>query len=89
MLVLVEHERGIMRAFDEHLSAVSAGGTARSRTSTTSVTWTAITGWRTWPPVVRLELKIDGLQMPDRGSCSRSETMMPLWLLAGRRIASG
>jgi hypothetical protein len=33
-LVLVEHERGFMRAFDEHLSAVSAG-TRRSRTSTT------------------------------------------------------
>ena len=35
VLVLVEHERGIMRAFDEHLGAVSAGGRARSRTSTT------------------------------------------------------
>ena len=33
-LVLVEHERGFMRAFDEHLSAVTPA-TPRSRTSTT------------------------------------------------------
>ena len=59
-LVLVEHERGFMRAFDEHLSAVSAGDAPLENVDYT-VTWTAITGWEPWPPVIRLELKIDGL----------------------------
>ena len=62
-LVLVEHQRGFMRAFDEHLSAVRTGGAPLENVDYT-VTWTAITGWEPWPPVVRLELKIDGLQCP-------------------------
>ena len=79
-LVLVEHERGFMRAFDEHLSAVRTGGAPLENVDYT-VTWTAITGWEPWPPVVRLELKIDGLNARPR-LLFRGETMLPLWLLA-------
>jgi hypothetical protein len=79
-LVLVEHERGFMRAFDEHLSAVRTG-TGPLENVDYTVTWTAITGWEPWPPVVRLELKIDGLNARPR-LLFRGETMLPLWLLA-------
>ena len=79
-LVLVEHERGFMRAFDEHLSAVRTGDAPLESVDYT-VTWTAITGWEPWPPVVRLELKIDGLNARPR-LLFRGETMLPLWLLA-------
>ena len=78
--MLVEHERGFMRAFDEHLSAVSAGDAPLENVDYT-VTWTAITGWEPWPPVIRLELKIDGLNARPR-LLFRGETMLPLWLLA-------
>ena len=64
-LVLVEHQRGVMRAFDEHLNAVRTGGAPLENVDYT-VTWTAITGWEPWPPVVRLELKIDGLNARPR-----------------------
>lgn len=69
-----------MRAFDEHLSAVHAGAAPRENVDNT-VTWTAFTGWEPWPPVVRLELKIDGLNARPR-LLFRGETMLPLWLLA-------
>lgn len=79
-LVLVEHQRGVMRAFDEHLSAAQAGAFPLENVDYT-VTWTAITGWEPWPPVVRLELKIDGLNARPR-LLFKGETMLPLWLLA-------
>ena len=79
-LVLVEHERGFMRTFDEHLSAVSAGDAPLENVDYT-VTWTAITGWEPWPPVVRLELRLAGLNARPR-LLFRGETMLPLWLLA-------
>ena len=79
-LVLVEHQRGIMRAFDEHLSAGNAGDVPLENVDYT-VTWTAITGREPWPPVVRLELKIDGLNARPR-LLFGGETMLPLWLLA-------
>jgi hypothetical protein len=79
-LVLVEHKRGVMRAFDEHLNAVRTGAAPLENVDYT-VTWTAITGWEPWPPVIRLELKIDGLNARPR-LLFRGETMLPLWLLA-------
>ena len=79
-LVLVEHQRGVMRAFDEHLSAAQAGAFPLENVDYT-VTWTAITGWEPWPPVIRLELKIGGLNARPR-LLFRGETMLPLWLLA-------
>lgn len=79
-LVLVEHERGFMRAFDEHLSAVRTGG-APVENVDYAVTWIGITGSEPCPPVVRLELKIDGLNARPR-LLFRGETMSPLWLLA-------
>ena len=63
--VLVEHQRGVMRAFDEHLEAVRTGGAPRENVDYT-VTWTAITDSEPWPPVVRLELKLDGLNARPR-----------------------
>jgi hypothetical protein len=79
-LVLVEHQRGVMRAFDGHLGAVRTGGAPRENVDY-NVTWTAITGWEPWPPVVRLELRIDGLNARPR-LLFKGETMLPLWLLA-------
>lgn len=79
-LVLVEHQRGVMRAFDEHLGAVRTRGAPRENVDY-NVTWTAITGWEPWPPVVRLELRIDGLNARPR-LLFKGETMLPLWLLA-------
>jgi hypothetical protein len=79
-LVLVEHERGFMRAFDEHLRAARTGGAPLENVHYT-VTWAGITGWEPWPAVVRLELKIDGLNARPR-LLFRGETMSPLWLLA-------
>jgi hypothetical protein len=79
-LVLVEHQRGVMRAFDEHLGAVRTGAAPRENVDYT-VTWTAITGWEPYPPAVRLELRIDGLNARPR-LLFTGETVLPLWLLA-------
>jgi hypothetical protein len=79
-LVLVEHERGFMPVFDEHLGAVR-----RAEAATESVdyvaTWTGMTGGATRPTVIRLELRIDGLRARP-GLLFTGHAMERLWLVA-------
>ena len=81
-LVLVEHQCGFMRAFDEHLDAIRKRGAFPLENVDYTVTWTAMTGWEPWPTVIRLELQIDGLRARPRLLFHDGETMSPLWLLA-------
>ena len=79
VLVIVEHEWGIQRAFDEYLDAI------RQREGPPevvdySVTWTGMTGGETRPTVIRLELRIDGLRARPR-LLFHDVAMTPLWML--------
>ena len=79
VLVIVEHEWGILRAFDEYLDAI------RQREGPPevvdySVTWTGMTGGETRPTVIRLELRIDGLRARPR-LLFHDVAMTPLWML--------
>jgi hypothetical protein len=79
-LVLVEHERGFMPVFDEHLDAVR-----RAKAPVENVdyvaTWTGMTGGEKRPTVIRLELRIDGLRARPR-LLFTGHAMEPLWLFA-------
>jgi hypothetical protein len=79
-LVLVEHERGFMPVFDEHLGAVRRGEVATENVDYVT-TWTGMTGDATRPTVIRLELRIDGLRARPR-LLFTGHAMTPLWLLA-------
>ena len=79
-LVLVEHERGFMPVFDEHLDAVRRAEAATENVDYVA-TWTGMTGRATRPTVIRLELKIDGLRARPR-LLFTGHAMEPLWLLA-------
>ena len=78
--MLVEHERGFMPVFDEHLGAVRRGEAATENVDYVA-TWTGMTGDATRPTVIRLELKIDGLRARPR-LLFTGHAMEPLWLLA-------
>jgi hypothetical protein len=78
--VLIEHQRGYLPAFDEHLDAVRQGA-ARTTNVDYVVTWTGITGTEPRPPLARLELTIDGLR-PRPRLLFKGHTMRQLWLLA-------
>ena len=62
-LVLVQHRRGFLRAFDEHLDAVREH-VVRAERIDYQVTWLGMTDGEEWPPLVRLELRLDGLARP-------------------------
>jgi hypothetical protein len=79
-LVLVEHERGFMPVFDEHLDAVRRAEAATENVDYVA-TWTGMTGDATRPTVIRLELKIDGLRARPR-LLFTGHAMEPLWLFA-------
>jgi hypothetical protein len=79
-LVLVEHERGFMPVFDEHLGAVRRAEAATENVDYVA-TWTGMTGDATRPTVIRLELKIDGLRARPR-LLFTGHAMTPLWLFA-------
>ena len=79
-LVLVEHERGHLHAFDEHLRAVRRH-IAEVEVVDHELTWSAITGADSWPGVVRLELSIDRLRCRPR-LLFCGHTLRLLWLLA-------
>lgn len=79
-LVLVEHERGFQLAFDKHLDAVRKGG-APFRDVDYLATWTGMTRGPAGPPLVRLELAIDGLR-PRVRLLFKGGILPPLWLLA-------
>jgi hypothetical protein len=79
-LVIVEHERGFMPVFDEHLGAVRRAEAATENVDYVA-TWTGMTGDATRPTVIRLELKIDGLRARPR-LLFTGHAMEPLWLFA-------
>jgi hypothetical protein len=79
-LVIVEHERGILPAFDRHLAAVRRGEVAVENIDYL-VTWTGVTGGETRPTVIRLELRIDGVSARPR-LLFEGVAMAPLWMLA-------
>src|ERR1019366_364320 len=79
-LVLVEHERGFMAVFDEHLGAVRRGEVPTENVDYVA-TWTGMTGDATRPTVIRLELKSDGLRARPR-LLFTGHSMEPLWLFA-------
>lgn len=78
-LVIVEHERGFLPAFDEHLAAVRRRE-APVENVDYRVTWTGMTGDQLRPNVIRLELKIKGLRVRPR-LLFKVNAMAPLWLL--------
>lgn len=79
-LVIVEHERGFMPVFDEHLGAVRRAEAPMESVDYVA-TWTGMTGDATRPTVIRLELKIDGLRARPR-LLFTGHAMEPLWLFA-------
>jgi hypothetical protein len=79
-LVLVQHRRGFLRAFDEHLDAVRERAVGAEQIDY-QVTWLGMTGGEGWPPLVRLELRLDGLRVRPR-LLFEPGTHEPLWLLA-------
>jgi hypothetical protein len=78
-LVIVEHEWGILRAFDELLDA-SGGRKGPPELVDYTVTWTGMTGGEKRPTVIRLELRIDGLRARPR-LLFHGTAMTPLWML--------
>ena len=78
-LVIVEHEWGILRAFDEFLDAIR-GRKGPLELVDYTVTWTGMTGGETKPTVIRLELRIDGLRARPR-LLFEGMAMTPLWML--------
>jgi hypothetical protein len=83
-LVIVEHEWGILRAFDEYLEAIR-GGKDRPRLVDYTVTWAGMTGSETKPRVIRLELRVDGLRARPR-LLFHGIAMTPLWMLTRRAM---
>jgi hypothetical protein len=79
-LVLIEHERGFMPVFDEHLDAVHRGEAPMESVDYVA-TWTGMTGDAARPTVIPLELKIDGLRARPR-LLFTGHAMEPLWLFA-------
>lgn len=79
-LVLVEHRRGFQLAFDRHLDTVRKG-IAPCRDVDYLATWSGMTSGPARPPLVRLDLAIDGLR-PRVRLLFKGGTLPPLWLLA-------
>ena len=79
-LVIVEHERGFMPVFDEHLGAVRRAEAPMESVDYVA-TWTGMTGGEKRPTLIRLELKIDGLRARPR-LLFTGHAMEPLWLFA-------
>jgi hypothetical protein len=84
VLVLAEHEWGIVRAFDEYLDAIREGERPFERTGYT-VTWAGMTGGEPRETLIRLELRIDGLRARPRLLFHDIATT-PLWTLTRKAI---
>jgi hypothetical protein len=78
VLVIVEHEWRILRAFDEYLDAVGQRE-GPPEVVDYSVTWTGMTGGETRPTVIRLELRTVGLRARPR-LLFHDVAMTPLWM---------
>lgn len=77
--VVVQHERGYLTSFDEHLDRVRDGD-APDGDVDYEVTWAAISGSDAKPAVIRLELRINGLTVRPRLVFTGPD-ITPLWLL--------
>jgi hypothetical protein len=78
-LVMIEHERGRLPAFDAHLEAVRRRDAAVENVDYV-VTWSGMVGDESRPTVIRLELKIDGLRARPR-LLFEGNAITPLWML--------
>jgi hypothetical protein len=78
-LVIVEHERGFLPAFDQHLEAVRRGEAPIENVGYV-VTWSGMTGDGFRATVIRLELRVDGLRARTR-LVFKGEALSPLWRL--------
>ena len=81
-LVVVEHQRGFQLAFDRHLDALRDGA-APFKDVDYLATWLGMTGGPAGPPLIRLELAIDGLR-PRVRLLFKHTSLPPLWFLAER-----
>ncbi len=79
-LVLIEHQRGYQLAFDRHLDAMRRGHLP-SEDVEYLARWMGITEGPAGPPLVRLDLEIDGLRARVRLLFAQ-RWLAPLWLLA-------
>jgi hypothetical protein len=79
-LVLLEHERGFQRQFDQHLDAVRKRA-APCEDLDYAATWAGITGGPAGAALIRLELQIDGLRARSR-LLFRDGILPALWFLA-------
>ena len=79
-LLLVEHQRGYQLGFDRHLDEVRKR-LAPVREVDYRATWAGMTGGPAGPPLVRLDLAIDGLH-PRVRLLFKDHLAEALWLLA-------
>jgi hypothetical protein len=84
VLVLVEHEWGILHGFDEYLDAIREPERPPGRAGYT-VTWTGMAGGEPRETLIRLELRIDGLRARPRLLFHDIATP-PLWTLTRTAI---
>jgi len=77
--VIVQHERGYLTAFDEHLDRVRDGAAPDDNVDY-QATWAAIPDANDKPAVLRLELRFAGLNCRPRLTFTGAD-MRPLWLL--------
>lgn len=84
VLVIVEHEWGILRAFDDYLDAIREREGPPELTGYT-VTWAGMAGGEPRETLIRLELRIDGLRARPRLLFHDTATT-PLWTLTRRAM---
>ena len=84
VLVLVEHEWGILHGFDEYLDAIRKRERPPGRAGY-MVTWTGMAGGEPRETLIRLELRIDGLRARPRLLFHDIATP-PLWTLTRKAI---
>ena len=84
LVVLVEHEWGILRAFDEYLDAIRERRCRPEGTGYT-ITWVGMAGGEPRDTLIRLELRIDGLRARPRLLFHDIATP-PLWTLTRKAI---
>jgi hypothetical protein len=77
--VLIQHQRGYLAGFDEHLDRVRDGD-APAGDVDYDATWAAISGTEKRPAIVRLELRVLGLNCRPRLTFTGLD-ILSLWLL--------
>ena len=84
VVVLVEHEWGILGAFDEYLDAIRERR-CRPEGSDYTITWVGMAGGVPRETLIRLELRIDGLR-PRPRLLFHDIATPPLWTLTRKAI---